>query len=145
MSDDVADAERYAEHFKSRRIIHRDELSSQPDAEIVLEGNEPIDLAPGFVAIPTPGHTKGHCVLLFRNRFLFTCDHLDWDREERHLSASKDYCWYSWSQQAESMERLAGYRFEWILPGHGQRVQLPPEEMRRQMMVLVERMLRMDE
>ena len=36
--DDVADAERYAEHFKSRRIIHRDELSSQPGAEVVLDG-----------------------------------------------------------------------------------------------------------
>ena len=38
------------------------------------------------------------------------------------LSASEDYCWYSWPQQAESMERLADYRFEWVLPGHGQRV-----------------------
>src|SRR5438128_9658384 len=28
--DDVADAQRYAEHFGSRRIIHREELSSQP-------------------------------------------------------------------------------------------------------------------
>src|SRR5213083_1128595 len=30
--DDVADAHRFAEHFGSRRIIHRDELSSQPSA-----------------------------------------------------------------------------------------------------------------
>jgi ferredoxin len=36
--DDVADAHRFTEHFKSRRIIHRDELSSQPGAEVVLEG-----------------------------------------------------------------------------------------------------------
>src|SRR6266704_2668193 len=36
--DDVADAERYADHFKSRRIIHRDELPSQPGAEFVLGG-----------------------------------------------------------------------------------------------------------
>ncbi len=28
--DDVADADRFAAHFGSRRIIHRDELSSQP-------------------------------------------------------------------------------------------------------------------
>src|SRR5262245_9759066 len=34
--DDVADAERYAQHFKSQRIIHRDELSSQPGAEVIL-------------------------------------------------------------------------------------------------------------
>jgi glyoxylase-like metal-dependent hydrolase (beta-lactamase superfamily II)/ferredoxin len=131
--DDVADAERYAEHFKSRRIIHREELSSQPGAEVVLDGQGSWDLAPGFLAIATPGHTKGHCVLLVQDRYLFTGDHLDWDRDTQQLSASEDYCWYSWPQQAESMERLADYRFEWVLPGHGQRVQLPAEEMRQQM------------
>jgi glyoxylase-like metal-dependent hydrolase (beta-lactamase superfamily II)/ferredoxin len=130
--DDVADAERYASHFGSRRIIHREELSSQPSAEVVLDGKGPWELAAEFLAIPTPGHTRGHCVLLFRERFLFTGDHLDWDRDERHLSAWEDYCWYSWPEQAESMERLAAYRFEWVLPGHGQRVQLPGDEMRQQ-------------
>ncbi len=131
--DDVADAERYAHHFGSRRIIHEDELASQPGAEIVLKGDGPWELAPGFLAIATPGHTRGHCVLLFRNRFLFTGDHLDWDRDQRHLAASEDYCWYSWSEQADSMAKLAEYPFEWVLPGHGQRVRLPAAEMRRQM------------
>jgi glyoxylase-like metal-dependent hydrolase (beta-lactamase superfamily II)/ferredoxin len=134
--DDVADAERYAEHFQSRRIIHRDELSSQPDAEVVLDGAGPWELAPGFLAIPTPGHTKGHCVLLFEDRFLFTGDHLDWDRDEQRLAASEDYCWYSWPQQAESMRRLADYPFEWVLPGHGQKVRLPVHEMRAQILRL---------
>src|SRR6185295_8476728 len=32
-SDDVADAERFAGHFHSRRTIHHDELPSQPGAE----------------------------------------------------------------------------------------------------------------
>jgi glyoxylase-like metal-dependent hydrolase (beta-lactamase superfamily II) len=76
--DDVADAERYAKYFGSRRIIHKDELSSQPGAELVLEGKGPWELTPDFLALPTPGHTQGHCVLLFRQRFLFTGDHLDW-------------------------------------------------------------------
>lgn len=138
--DDVADADRYANHFGSRRIIHRDELSSQPDAEIVLEGGGPWQLAPDFLAVATPGHTRGHCVLLFCERFLFTGDHLDWDRDARRLSASEDYCWYSWSEQAESMQRLAGYRFEWVLPGHGQRVHLAADEMHRQMERLAESM-----
>ena len=138
--DDVADAERYAEHFQSRRIIHREELSSQPGAEVVLEGEGPWELAPGFLAIPTPGHTKGHCVLLFQDRFLFTGDHLDWDRDGQRLSASEDYCWYSWPQQAESMRRLADYRFEWVLPGHGQKVHLPANEMRAQILRLAETM-----
>jgi glyoxylase-like metal-dependent hydrolase (beta-lactamase superfamily II) len=138
--DDVADADRYAEHFQSRRIIHRDELSSQPSAEVVLDDDGPWELAPHFLAIPTPGHTKGHCVLLFQERFLFTGDHLDWDRDTQQLSASEDYCWHSWPQQAESMERLADYRFQWVLPGHGQRVRLPAAEMRRQILSLARSM-----
>ncbi len=139
-SDDVADAKLYADHFKARRYIHRAELHSQPDAEVVLDGEEPLALGDDFLAIPTPGHTAGHCVLLFRRPFLFTGDHLDWDRHERRLDASYDYCWYSWDRQTESMARLAGFEFEWVLPGHGQRVRLPREEMRRQMVDLVERM-----
>lgn len=138
--DDVADAEKYAAHFRARRIIHRSELSSQPGAEVVLDGAGPWELAPGFLAISTPGHTKGHCVLLFRDRFLFTGDHLDWNRDEQRLAASKNYCWYSWQEQSESMARLADYRFEWVLPGHGQRVNLPADHMREQVLRLVDSM-----
>jgi len=138
--DDVADAERYAATFGSLRIIHRAELDSQPGAEIVLDGDEPSEVAPDFLAIPTPGHTRGHCVLLYRQRFLFTGDHLDWDRDTRRLSASRDYCWYSWPKQVASMARLADYSFEWVLPGHGQRVHLSYDDMKRQMAALVERM-----
>lgn len=138
--DDVADAQRYAEHFGSRRVIHREELASQPGAETVLEGEGPWELSPGFQAIWTPGHTKGHCVLLVGDRFLFTGDHLDWDRDTRRLAASEDYCWYSWPRQAESMRKLADYRFEWVLPGHGQKVRLPADEMREQVLRLVEEM-----
>ncbi|MBM4072420.1 MAG: hypothetical protein FJ271_26350 [Planctomycetes bacterium] len=136
----MADAERYAKHFGSRRIIHREELSSQPGAEIVLDGDGPWELATGCLAIPTPGHTKGHCVLLFRERFLFTGDHLAWDRDEERLLAFEDYCWYSWKRQAESMARLTAHAFEWVLPGHGQRVYLPAHDMKLQIVRLVEAM-----
>ncbi|MBL8798044.1 MAG: MBL fold metallo-hydrolase [Planctomycetia bacterium] len=139
--DDVADAQRFAEHFGSRRIIHRLELQAQPDAELVLDGIGPWTLAPGFEAIFTPGHTRGHCVLLFQDRFLFTGDHLAWDRDEQQLTAFEDYCWHSWAEQVESMARLAQYRFEWVLPGHGQRVRLPAEAMRLEMGRLAEAML----
>jgi glyoxylase-like metal-dependent hydrolase (beta-lactamase superfamily II)/ferredoxin len=135
--DDVADAARYAGHFGSQRIIHRLEVDAQPDAEIVLDGFEPHELAPGFLAIPTPGHTAGHCVLL-HDRFLFTGDHLDWDRDEQRLSASKSYCWHSWTEQTASMARLCEFHFDWVLPGHGQRVQLHAETMRRELISLVE-------
>lgn len=138
--DDVADAERYARHFGSRRFIHRAELDSQPGAEVVLEGTEPQQLAPGCLAIPTPGHTEGHLALLALGRFLFTGDHLYFDRTAGRLSASHSYCWHSWSEQIESVERLAAYDFEWVLPGHGQRVRQSPSEMKCQLGELVDRM-----
>ncbi|MBW3600944.1 MAG: MBL fold metallo-hydrolase, partial [Planctomycetes bacterium] len=97
------------------------------------EGDEPQELADGFLAIPTPGHTAGHCVLLVGGRFLFTGDHLSWNRHRRRLSASRSHCWHSWPQQVESLRRLTNHRFSWILPGHGQRVHLPAEEMQREL------------
>jgi glyoxylase-like metal-dependent hydrolase (beta-lactamase superfamily II)/ferredoxin len=138
--DDVADADKYAGHFHARRIIHRAELDSQPDAEVVLDGDGPWELAPGFLAVPTPGHTEGHCVLLVGDRFLFTGDHLAFDRDKGRLTAFRDHCWHSWPEQTESMARLLDLRFEWVLPGHGQRVHLPEPEMKRQLAELVERM-----
>jgi glyoxylase-like metal-dependent hydrolase (beta-lactamase superfamily II)/ferredoxin len=139
-ADDVADAERFAEHFHARRIIHRAELASQPAAEVVLDGDGPWELAPEFTAVATPGHTRGHCVLLVKDRFLFTGDHLDWDRDMKELSASESYCWNSWPRQTESMARLLDFNFEWVLPGHGQRVHLPQLEMQEQLKALIVRM-----
>jgi glyoxylase-like metal-dependent hydrolase (beta-lactamase superfamily II) len=137
--DDVADAERYAEHFGAQRIIHRLELEAQPQAELVLDGLESVELAPGIVAIPTPGHTAGHMVLLIDDRYLFTGDHLAWDRDEQRLIAFRNYCWHSWPQQKLSLAKLLAFRFEWVLPGHGDRVQLQADAMRREMAALVER------
>ena len=131
--DDVADAERYAERFGAERIIHCLELSAQPDAERVLDGFDPVELAPGFLAIPTPGHTQGHCVLLVQGQYLFSGDHIWWSRNRGRLNASPDVCWYSWRDQVESVRRLESYSFEWILPGHGQRIYFPRERMRGEM------------
>lgn len=124
--DDVADAEQYARHFGATRIIHQADLSAQPEAEWVLEGNDPITVGPDIVLIPTPGHTEGHVCLLYQNRYLFTGDHLCWSRETQALYAFRRHCWHSWQAQIDSMSRLMTYEFEWILPGHGQRIQLPP-------------------
>ena len=135
--DDVADADKYAAHFGSKRIIHQTELSAQPGSEIVLTGNEAQLLHDDFLVIPTPGHTIGHCVLLYKNKYLFTGDHLAWDREHNTLEAFKDYCWYSWDEQKISMKRLLDCSFEWVLPGHGQRVQLNAAEMKQSLAVLV--------
>jgi glyoxylase-like metal-dependent hydrolase (beta-lactamase superfamily II) len=136
--DDVADAAKYAQRFGATRIIHRLELAAQPDAERVIDGFEPVELEPGFLAIPTPGHTRGHCALLALNRFLFSGDHIWWSRVRGRLNASRDVCWYSWKQQVESVALLRRYSFEWVLPGHGERVRFPREEMRQQMSRLIE-------
>ena len=136
--DDVADAGRYAARFGATRIIHRLELAAQPDAERVLDGARPVELTPGFLAIPTPGHTRGHCALLYDRKFLFTGDHVWWSRARGRLNASRDVCWYSWRDQIASVKLLEEYDFEWVLPGHGERVRFPQAEMKREWRRLTE-------
>jgi glyoxylase-like metal-dependent hydrolase (beta-lactamase superfamily II) len=58
-------------------------------------------------------------VLLYRNKFLFSGDHLAWSPNRKTLTAFRSACWYSWAEQIKSMERLLDYEFEWVLPGHG--------------------------
>ncbi len=138
--DDVADAEKFASHFKAKTIIHARDKIAINNPDIIIEGDEPIEIAPDFVVIPTPGHTSGHCVLLYKNKFLFAGDHLWWDGEEENLSAGRDVCWYSWDKQIESMEKLIYFNFEWVLPSHGQRINLPVQVMKEELKKLVKRM-----
>lgn len=138
--DDVADAQAYARKFGSTRIIHHDDLDAQPDAECVIDGREPIEFHPEFRIIPTPGHSPGHCVMLFARRYLFTGDHLWWRADTQSLDAYRLYCWHSWEEQTASMERLLQERFEWVLPGHGKRVSLPADTMHDAMTALIQRM-----
>lgn len=128
--DDVADADQYAKTFGAQRIIHQEELSAQPDAEMVIEGFEPQVIQPGFVVIPTPGHTRGHCALLYRNYFLFSGDHIWWESSHQRLEMPTYYLWNQ-AEQRKSSQRLQHYQFEWILPGHGNRIHLNSAAMRR--------------
>ena len=66
-----------------------------------------------------PATRRGHAVLLYREKFLFTGDHLAWSRRRGSLVAFRDACWYSWTEQIRSMESLLDIPFEWVLPGHG--------------------------
>jgi ferredoxin len=104
--DDVADAAKYAEKFGSQRIIHAEDKGAQPNAEMIVQGMDLTEPVPGFKIIPTPGHTEGHCVLLYQDKFLFTGDHLWWRRKRKQLGASQSVAWYSWRKQTESMEKL---------------------------------------
>jgi len=89
--------------------------------------------------VPTPGHTRGSACLLYRETFLFTGDHLAWDRETRALDAMRGVCWYSPDEQTRSMEKLLELRFRWVLPGHGDRWDAGSHEaMHRELERLVE-------
>ncbi len=136
--DDVADANRYADTFKAERIIHKADSRAEPGAELILEGDNEIAIGP-MTIIPTPGHTRGHCVLLYNN-VLFSGDHLWWSRARNTLNAGRSVCWYSWSEQTRSMEKLLKYDFRGVLPGHGERMALPEAEMKQHLARLVERM-----
>lgn len=128
--DDVADHDKFAARFGATRVLHRDDVRARTAAvELQPSGRDPVEIEPGLLMIPTPGHTKGHAVYLWRDRFLFTGDHLAWNERTGHLYAFRSACWYSWSEQIESMARLLDYRFEWVLPGHGRPVHLPADRM----------------
>jgi glyoxylase-like metal-dependent hydrolase (beta-lactamase superfamily II) len=130
--DDVADHDAWARRFAAERILHRaDAAHLQDRIERLLEGSNPVSIAPDLLLIPTPGHTRGHTVLLYRNHFLFSGDHLWWSEHYRGLHASRSVNWYSWPEQVRSVRLLLDYSFEWVLPGHGRRAHAPAAEMRR--------------
>jgi glyoxylase-like metal-dependent hydrolase (beta-lactamase superfamily II) len=135
--DDVADAEKYARQFGARVWIHEDDRDAAPFASDVLHGSEAARITPSLVAVPVPGHTKGSVVYLLEDRALFTGDSLYWSPRRARLSAFRDACWYSWSEQARSLGRLVDLSFEWVLPAHGHRARGAPEEWRRQLGDLV--------
>lgn len=139
--DDVADHRRFAAHFGCRRVMHADDRdASTADVEMLVTGHDPVPLDDDLQIIPVPGHTKGSICLLHVDRHLFTGDHLAWDQRRERLTAFRDVCWYDWDEQAASMRRLAEFRFEWVLPGHGAPCHLPADAMATGMRELLTRL-----
>jgi hypothetical protein len=129
--DDVADHQKFHDHFGCMRILHQDEISTGTQmVEEKITGTEAISIIPDTLIIPVPGHTRGHTVLLYRDRFLFTGDHLAYSDRLQHLYAFRDVCWYSWPEQVASLKKLTQYQFSWVLPGHGRRFHAEPAAMR---------------
>jgi glyoxylase-like metal-dependent hydrolase (beta-lactamase superfamily II)/ferredoxin len=138
--DDVADHERWAARFNAERIMHSDDIGrGLSGIERKLKGNDAVSLD-DLTIIPTPGHTRGHAVLLYRDKYLFSGDHLWWSPNYQSLHASQGVCWYSWSEQMRSVERLLDYEFEWVLPGHGRRAHLGRGEMRAELIRSIARL-----
>jgi len=136
--DDVADADKYAAHFGAKRIIHRADAEAMPDAEWLVDETDDVELSPGFLAVPVPGHTAGSMALLYREKFLFTGDHLWWNPQSKSLGAPTRLVWRK-RVLVDSIQKLLDYRFEWVLAGHGDRVRLSVEEMRDHVRALVTR------
>lgn len=140
--DDIADAQRYAEHFGARVWIHTADADAAPFATDVVDGDDDLELAPGVVLVPLPGHTRGSVAFVVDERWLFSGDSLYWARGRARLAYHVRATWYSAQEQGRSLDRLARtHRFTWVLPGHGQHVEGDPEELHRDLLGLAARMV----
>jgi glyoxylase-like metal-dependent hydrolase (beta-lactamase superfamily II) len=119
--DDVADARRYAEHFRAAVWIHADDRQAAPYADHVVGSEDPVTVARRVTAFPVPGHTKGSMLFHIAGHLLFSGDSLAWDHERHRLTAFRRACWYSWTAQTASLTRFAhsGLRFDRLFCGHG--------------------------
>jgi glyoxylase-like metal-dependent hydrolase (beta-lactamase superfamily II) len=142
--DDVADHEAFRRAFGCDRVIHEGDVDpGTAGAEIKIRGVEPVRLDDDLTVIPVPGHTEGSIALGVADRYLFSGDHLWYETVLRRLHASPSVCWYSWTEQIRSMERLSAFTFEWVFPGHGRRWQAPSAAaMRAEVSALAARMRR---
>jgi glyoxylase-like metal-dependent hydrolase (beta-lactamase superfamily II)/ferredoxin len=138
--DDIADHAKFAAHFHCPRVMHEKEGAASLGIERVITGTSPQRIDDDLELIPTPGHTRGHQLFFYRNKILFTGDHLAWSHERQTLTAFRDVCWYSWAEQTRSMEKLLAYPFEWVLPGHGRIGHGSAEEMHQHLEICIARM-----
>lgn len=138
--DHAAHGRRYADRFGARLWIHEGDLDSSPDADHVLRGTDPTPVAEGVVAFPLPGHTEGSVLYLADERYCFSGDSLYWSRTTEDIEVFDSVTWYSVTELSASLGRVADrLRFEWLLPGHGDRRRLPADDMARRLRRLTAR------
>ncbi|WP_052665188.1 4Fe-4S domain-containing protein [Nitriliruptor alkaliphilus] len=140
--DDVADADRYAERFGARVWIHEDDRAAAPYATDLVRGTDEVEVVPGVVGFPVPGHTRGSVLWHVDGRLLFSGDSLSWSPRQERLTAFRDACWYSWDAQTASLDRFArsGHRFDRLFCGHGWSHDAPAEVFHDHLVDLVARM-----
>ncbi|GHF30519.1 hypothetical protein GCM10017776_56160 [Streptomyces griseoluteus] len=128
--DHAAHGRRYADRFGARLWIHEGDLDAAPDADRVLRGTDPAEIADGVIAFPLPGHTRGSVLYLADERYCFSGDSFYWSRTTSDIEVTDTVTWYSIGELAASLARTADrLRFEWLLPGHGDRQRLPGDDM----------------
>ncbi|MGJ5749114.1 glyoxylase-like metal-dependent hydrolase (beta-lactamase superfamily II) [Streptomyces puniciscabiei] len=138
--DHAAHGRRYADRFGARLWIHEGDLDAAPDADRVLHGTDPVQIAEGVIAQPLPGHTRGSVLFLADDRYCFSGDSFYWSRTTGDIEVAESVTWYDIRELAASLARTVGHlRFEWLLPGHGDRRRLPADEMARRLRGLAER------
>ena len=122
-----ADVNRFAHAYADATTDVEVQLPSD-QGPVALDGNPiPLEaLADAEIALlPQPGHTAGGFCLLYRGRYLFTGDHLSYNRLRGHLVGHRMQCWQDWERLTAAVDELAGWaraghlRFVWVLPGHG--------------------------
>jgi glyoxylase-like metal-dependent hydrolase (beta-lactamase superfamily II) len=140
--DDVADADRYAAPFGAQVWIHEDDRGAAPYATDLVRGTDEVEVTPGVIAYPVPGHTRGSVLWHIDGHLLFSGDSLAWDPRRERLTAFRNACWFSWDAQTASLDRFArsGHRFDRLLCGHGWSHDAPSEVFHDHLVDLVARM-----
>ncbi|KAA3454086.1 Beta-lactamase-like protein [Gossypium australe] len=121
--DDVADHGKWSKRFRCDRILHSGDVEAcTADVETKLVGNGPWRLGQDIMLIHTPGHTEGSvCLFYMPLKILFTGDHLL--MRESGLDIVEMYNRYSVGTQLDSVKKLLDLDFNWIIPGHGRRIE----------------------
>ncbi|GGK24700.1 MBL fold metallo-hydrolase [Streptomyces camponoticapitis] len=138
--DHAAHGRAYADRFGARLWIHEGDLDAAPDADQVLRGTEAVEITDGVVAHPLPGHTRGSVVYVADERYCFSGDSFYWSRTTGDIEVVENVTWYSIEELAASLARTVdALRFEWLLPGHGDRNHFTAAEADRRMRALATR------
>ncbi|MFI6407908.1 MBL fold metallo-hydrolase [Streptomyces sp. NPDC050548] len=138
--DHAAHGREYADRFGARLWIHEGDLAAAPDADRVLRGTRPIGIADGVTAHPLPGHTEGSVLYLADDTYCFSGDSFYWSRSDGDLAVAESVTWFSITELAASLARTAPLvRFGFLLPGHGDRKQLPADDFTHRMHALAAR------
>jgi glyoxylase-like metal-dependent hydrolase (beta-lactamase superfamily II) len=138
--DHAAHGRAYADRFGARLWIHEGDLAAAPEADRVLRGTEPTQIAEGVSAHPLPGHTRGSVLYLADDTYCFSGDSFYWSRGIDDLAVAESVTWYSITELAASLARTAPrLRFAWLLPGHGDRKHLPSDQFARRIHELADR------
>lgn len=132
--DHAAHGRRYADRFCARLWIHEADLQASPDADMIIRGTEPTEIADGVIAHPLAGHTRGSVLYLAEDTYCFSGDSIYWSRTTGDIEVFESITWYSVTDLAASLDRVAPrLTFEWLLPGHGGRKRLPARDMARRL------------